>query len=176
MSNHILREDLMKKVVLFSLCLALALSSVAILAAPVGNATWGTVNRTEIMTTLINAQADALAGTGGPMIPGMAKSLQMMIANAGRLNPDLAAIDTTALSADDMATYVDAVTNFNLVLRHALQVAADKQCPEVADGAKATLNTLIGVVMAQANADQVLYNALFNTRAPVSGSIWGTVN
>lgn len=165
----------MKKLVLFTLCLAIALSSAAVIAAPVGSTAWGTVSATQTITGTINNQANTLAESSGRTAANVAQSLKQTLLQAGMLNPDLAAIDTTTLSSTDLATYADTVTNFNLALRHAIQVATSKEFPDTAGTGNQTLNALIGVVMTQANADQVFYNALFNgPRSPVGAIIWGT--
>jgi hypothetical protein len=152
--------------------LLVGLMAVAALAAPGSGSIWGTVNRTQWLTEQISTNTALLAVASPYEAPGIASVLTMQMTQAQGLINQLAAINTTQLSLEDLGVYVTTVSNLNLALFACDQTAAAKGFPSLASSADANSRNLEHAVEAQMAADP----RITKTRAPGSGTIWGTVN
>ena len=151
----------MKKNVLI-VTAVLCVVSLALLAAPASGTFIPTIQRTgqiDQMNTLLLASNASTA-------PGLAVAAKVQLANAQRfIERDLAAVDTTGDSSEDVATYTQNVADLYTAIRTLGDTAAQLGLDDVAAQALTTRVALARILVAQMAADVRIVGQL-NERVP----------
>jgi hypothetical protein len=152
-------------------CLALCLlTSLSLVASPMGGGFIPTVNRTNAIGTLVEVMATSNEHTA----PGLAVALNRHAQKAAQDIAALYAVDTTTLTTAEYQEYVAALTGLNQVMRDAFAVLRDKGFKAEANAYADCTNALITYADYQGTIDPVFGGAVMN--APSSSSTWGTIS